>query len=743
MSAAASQVEALGLFRTYHFLVVPVGVDEHELGQVEEILQANGAEVTLHTPGVDPSRFSIVVAATTDFGGYAAATAAMVPVVTPEFVLALYAQRRVVPSNRFSTAALPLHRVVVCVAPCVLARQRDATAAVVRAMGGQCLSQLTKNTTHLVSSSENDELVVVAEGYNTEKQNDQDYNETRIAIVGFQWLVDCFKQGREVDDTRYGLAAGASSPVAVVPLAQPPGTVYISTFQPFSADLVEAVRLVVAALGGRVAPSVDEALVVVCNLRDDPVYATVGARTVGTFEWMLASLRGTPRAATSLDCYPWVGKAVRPLAGCVVAISNYRGDGRVYLEQLVVALGGVFSKTLKPSNTHLVCPRVEGAKCEHAAKWGVPVVNHRWVEECYVAERRVNEEEYAVGAAEEPLGAARVKILKQRKRPRPGPDVVITLSPPRAETPPRSRPAIALSPPPLPSPSGGATPARDLSSQAEAASSLRDHSSQAEASTPARGRSAKLKAQAKIHVDMDAENYFQARKHNKNAPLFEEWQQKQLKHASSPPDAAPALRYILTGVAVELSPNETKRLAEVGVVAVDHLEQATALISPKPVRTEKFLCGLARVEHVLHPVFLQKAAAGDVDTEAYSLDARVPGEVKSVVGGLLLHEVIARRPAGGLFASHTLLVSKNLPGGTAPANILKAHGAEVVVTKKPGEPGEWSPGVRVLVAAKEDQRLVEGFGRACSKAGVRAVVVDWDWCVRSVFAMSVELPEGT
>jgi hypothetical protein len=66
-----------------------------------------------------------------------------------------------------------------------------------------------------------------------------------------------------------------------------------------------------------------------------------------------------------------------------ISVSNYGGEARIYLENLIKSAGATFTKTMKADNTHLVTARDNSEKCEAARDWNIHMVNHLWIEESY------------------------------------------------------------------------------------------------------------------------------------------------------------------------------------------------------------------------------------------------------------------------------------------------------------------------------------------------------------------------
>jgi hypothetical protein len=46
------------------------------------------------------------------------------------------------------------------------------------------------------------------------------------------------------------------------------------------------------------------------------------------------------------------------MKGQVITVSNYGGDARLYLENLIEATGAKFTKSMKAENTHLITARL-------------------------------------------------------------------------------------------------------------------------------------------------------------------------------------------------------------------------------------------------------------------------------------------------------------------------------------------------------------------------------------------------
>lgn len=72
-----------------------------------------------------------------------------------------------------------------------------------------------------------------------------------------------------------------------------------------------------------------------------------------------------------------------------MTISKYEGPSRAYLKKLVERLGARFTPDLTKVNTHVVTSAKEGEKVESGITWGLEIVNHYWLEACFVAWKRL------------------------------------------------------------------------------------------------------------------------------------------------------------------------------------------------------------------------------------------------------------------------------------------------------------------------------------------------------------------
>jgi twin BRCT domain len=139
--------------------------------------------------------------------------------------------------------------------------------------------------------------------------------------------------------------------------------------------------------GGSITGSVDKCDVLVCHYRDGAEYveASQAKKDVGNLAWLYYLI--THDTWTSpfrrLLHYPIARNGLPGLVGTKITVSNYGGEARLYLENLITAAGGEFTKSMKQDNTHLITARGVSEKCTAAREWNINMINHLWLEESY------------------------------------------------------------------------------------------------------------------------------------------------------------------------------------------------------------------------------------------------------------------------------------------------------------------------------------------------------------------------
>ncbi|KAF3918499.1 hypothetical protein ABW21_db0205495 [Orbilia brochopaga] len=282
----------------------------------------------------------------------------------------------------------------------------EAICGGILAMGGLHRASLSRMTTHIVALSLDNEVCKVAleKGLN-------------VKMVMPHWFDDCLRLNRRIDEAPYLLPdpdimtkkAQDNLPYPSVDLAHthdhPDRTetnpksmrnktdIFMNKTFYFSADLGIGDKLqrilkdIVAQGSGKVARELVDASVLVCPWREgeDYLYASRKGIDVGNLTWLywMTTREEWVSPTKFLLHYP---KARIPIPGMekmLISVSNYNGDARMYLENLIEAAGATFTRAMKPDNTHLITARDYSDKVDAAREWNLGVVNHMWLEESY------------------------------------------------------------------------------------------------------------------------------------------------------------------------------------------------------------------------------------------------------------------------------------------------------------------------------------------------------------------------
>ena len=231
---------------------------------------------------------------------------------------------------------------------------------------------------------------------------------------------DCLKLGKRIDETPYLLPnpeifrrdpeetvpipstpqlQGATSsrpenfPIPTDSPRRSPLTVFKSKRVMLSEDLRISHRLrgiiedLIDEGGGKITGSVHNATMFVCHWREsrDYVFASRAGIDVGNLSWLyhLITHNCWTNPMRMLLHYPLPRGGIPGFENFIITLSNYGGEARIYLENLVKVSGGEFTKSMKQENTHLITARAKSEKCNAAAEWGIEMINHLWLEESY------------------------------------------------------------------------------------------------------------------------------------------------------------------------------------------------------------------------------------------------------------------------------------------------------------------------------------------------------------------------
>ena len=151
--------------------------------------------------------------------------------------------------------------------------------------------------------------------------------------------------------------------------------------------LIGSIQDVIERSGGQLTQEVSRADMLICCYREGYAYRTASRlnKDVGSLSWLyhLITFNTWTSPLRRLLHYPVVRGGIPEFHGKKISLSNYVGEARVYLENLIRAAGGECTKTLNMENTHLITAHGNSEKCDAAKEWGLEVVNHLWLEESY------------------------------------------------------------------------------------------------------------------------------------------------------------------------------------------------------------------------------------------------------------------------------------------------------------------------------------------------------------------------
>ncbi|KAG6853738.1 hypothetical protein C0991_001873 [Blastosporella zonata] len=179
--------------------------------------------------------------------------------------------------------------------------------------------------------------------------------------------------------------------------------VLLSRSLELSGTRLDAVESEIRRAGGNVvlyeggkdeeAAAVDQCDVFVTRFRSGKAYvqAVRHVKTIGTLPWVF-HVHATGTLSAPMDQLLWYPIPRRPIegfSGHEITVTNYTGESREYIKKLIVAMGAVFTPSMSGKNTVLIAAYVSGTKTTKAASWSIPIVNHLWLEDCFVKWRNL------------------------------------------------------------------------------------------------------------------------------------------------------------------------------------------------------------------------------------------------------------------------------------------------------------------------------------------------------------------
>ncbi|KIV79382.1 hypothetical protein PV11_06945 [Exophiala sideris] len=357
---------------------------------------------------LDLTAITHVIATTYDFPDYNACCDALLPVVKPSWVLHSLARNKLGNPRQYSPdPRYFMSDVVACVSD-LPEGDSDAIAGGILAMGGLFSTKLTSQITHIIALTMDSDSCISAQKRNLD-----------VKIVLPHWVDDCLKLGRKIDEQPYLLpdpeilkppsnkaplakrktqVEGAVDPDPSQQDREPAAprklervfkkkTVMLSKDLGISPYLRGILEDIVKNSGGKLTDTVTKANMFVCKYREGQDYksASRSGKDVGNLAWLYYLIQTDEWTSPlrRLLHYPIARDGLPGFPGLKISLSNYSGEARTYLENLINATGAECTKTLKQDNTHLITAHNLSEKCAAAKDWGIHIVNHLWLEESY------------------------------------------------------------------------------------------------------------------------------------------------------------------------------------------------------------------------------------------------------------------------------------------------------------------------------------------------------------------------
>ncbi|KAG6311607.1 hypothetical protein E4U44_004143 [Claviceps purpurea] len=381
----------------------------HELSNV---VQDNGGTICepRRNGAIPIEKVTHIISNTINFEQYVESQAIMIPVVSDKWITSSVMKRKTAQVRPFSPDPRMIFREIVVTCADLPQMDKESILGATMALGGQESKDASRLTTHICALSMEAPKVdaAVKRGF-------------KGKVVLPHWFDACFKLGKRIDEGPYLLPEpeilkkSSADDVAIpqnanlvgatsvnpdfLPLpadsksARSPATVFQDKRVMLSADLGITLRLVrtlegiITNGGGKVVNDVDGCDMFICQFRDGSqyVHAAQSCKEVGSLSWLYSLIVNNQwqNPLHRLLHYPIPRNGIPGFKDLRITVSNYGGEARIYLENLIKASGAEFTKTMKADNTHLITARNSSEKCKAAPEWGVMVINHLWIEESY------------------------------------------------------------------------------------------------------------------------------------------------------------------------------------------------------------------------------------------------------------------------------------------------------------------------------------------------------------------------
>ncbi|KAK4172187.1 hypothetical protein QBC36DRAFT_79746 [Triangularia setosa] len=391
------------------------------IATLSQVARENGAEVLEpdRQGKIQFNKATHIISNSIDFEAYAESLASMVPVVKSDWIRVSIHRRKLAQLRPFSPDPRMIFSSVTVTCADIPTLDKETICGGILALGGMESKDLTKLTTHICALS-----------LGHPKCQEALKMKLKAKIVLPHWFDDCFRLGKRIDEGPYLLPdpeilrIASEEPVKIPSSQQLQGATSTVPNGPYETEAGE--KLVVFAHkklllggdlpinpstrkiigekitrgGGEVVETVEECDTFVGHYRDGDQYVRASqlGKDVGNLAWLyyLIVYNEWTSPLQRLLHYPVPKYPLPGFKDLKITLSNYGGEARIYLENLITAAGATYTRSMKAENTHLITARMHSEKCEAAKDWNIEIINHLWIEESYAACQALalNEDKY-------------------------------------------------------------------------------------------------------------------------------------------------------------------------------------------------------------------------------------------------------------------------------------------------------------------------------------------------------------
>ncbi|KDB24439.1 hypothetical protein H109_03728 [Trichophyton interdigitale MR816] len=797
-------MEGEGLFSQARICIVcSAQLNAEQAEEISSALRENGGEVVINepqTPLPPVNEFSHIISPTIDFEGHDAACDALIPVVKPQWVQMSISKQKLANPRQYNPDPRLFMNDVIVTCEDIPEGDKDAIIGGVLAMGGLYTSRITNSTTHLVTLTMNERCMAAKKRGLATK------------IVLPHWFDDCLKLGRRIDERPYLLpnpeilrpenerppriaanrdVIGASTPEpnALPDRAASPGgsrkelnifkkkTVMISSDLGIAEHMSSSIEELIREGGGQTTNDVSKCDIFICRYREGEDYklASRAGKDVGNLSWLFHLI--THNSWTSplrrLLHYPIARGGIPGFNKFKISLSNYAGEARIYLENLIAAAGAESTKTLKQENTHLLTAHKNSEKCTAAKEWNLHIVNHLWLEESYAKwqQQSVTDPRYTHFPRRTNLsdvvGQTRIDrytveehffppepapgVKKSATQPQKGNNATLNNSSNNAKTPKSGRKAINEGPdmtgPEPDSTTKTTKKLKEKSLQTPIPSRFADLGKENETPSTTGSRKSKDIAAAKLHnLAPDISLYekelkrvggviYGGRRKSAGEPDSARKRSAEPDSASASEDAIEtkriktskppiAIRLVITGFnrwveKPNIEDSERTQLRDLGILVIPDPSRCTHLAAPSIKRTQKFLNALAHAPVIINSNFITDCLEKKelLDPNDYILKDKASEKKYNFT--LEKARQRAKKNEQKLLSGHTIYCTDKINGGIeAFQAIIEANGGQCVPYR--GRPGTMISSRRLAAdgadqSEADDVYLISGTDKSSVK----------------------------